>query len=233
MEKLILEWLSNSTLPIVTAMLLGFLTAISPCPLATNITAMGYIGKDIENRRKVFYNGLWFTLGTIASYTLLAAIIFLGADQFEVSGIFHRYGEKIIGPLLLLIGLAMLGIFHIPIPEFLNFTRHLEEKGVNSSFDAFLLGVILAMAFCPNTGVMYFGMLIPLTINTPAGLYLPVVFAITSAIPVVIFAYFIAFTLNGVGALYGKITFLEKWFRKTVSLGFILIGLLLIYKVYI
>jgi thiol:disulfide interchange protein len=232
MERVILEWLDNTTFPFVTAILLGLLTAISPCPLATNITAMGYIGKDIENRRKVFYNGLWYTLGTIASYSFLASIIYLGADQFDISGIFQRYGEKIIGPLLLFIGLAMLGIFKIPFPRFMFFTRYLKEKGANTSFDSFLLGVILALAFCPNTGVMYFGMLVPLTINTPSGLYLPVVFAVTSAIPVVLFAYFIAFALNSVGVLYGKITILEKWFRKAVSIGFILAALLLIYKVY-
>ena len=232
MEKLILEWLDGSTLPVVTAMLLGFLTAISPCPLATNITAMGFIGKDMENRRRVFFNGLWYTLGTIASYTLLALIIYLGADQFEISGFFQRYGEKIIGPLLVLIGMVMLGIFHVPFPGLSRLTEHFENKKSLSYLDAFLLGMLLALAFCPNTGVMYFGMLIPLTINTPAGLYLPVVFAVTSAVPVVVFAYMVAFTLNGLGIWYGRVRSFETWFRKAVSVGFIIIGLLLVYKVY-
>ncbi len=232
MEKLLLDWLDSSTLPFVTAIMLGFLTAISPCPLATNITAMGFIGKDIKNRRKVFANGLWFTLGTIVSYSLLATIIYLGADRLEISGVFIRYSEKIIGPLLIFIGLTMAGLIRIPMPTFMHLSRRIEEKGVKSAMDAFLLGLVLALAFCPNTGVMYFGMLIPLTINTSAGLYLPVVFAITTAIPVVVFAWLIAFALNSAGLLFGKITLFEKWFRKTVAAGFMVTGIWLIYNVY-
>jgi len=178
MEKLLLDWLDSTTLPLVTAIMLGFLTAISPCPLATNITAMGFIGKDIKTRRKVFINGLWFTLGTVVSYSLLALLIYLGADRLEISGIFVRYSEKIIGPLLTFIGLSMVGLIRLPIPTFLNISHHIEKRGIRNGLDAFLLGLVLALAFCPNTGVMYFGMLIPLTINTSAGLYLPVVFVL-------------------------------------------------------
>ncbi len=232
MEKLLLDWLDSSTLPFVTAILLGFLTAISPCPLATNITAMGYIGKDLKNRRKVFVNGLWFTLGTIVSYSMLAVVIYLGADRLEISGIFIRYSEWIIGPLLTFIGLSMAGVIRLPIPTFRNISHHIEKRGIRNGLDAFLLGLVLALAFCPNTGVMYFGMLIPLTINTSAGLYLPVVFAITTAIPVVLFAWLIAFALNRVGHLFGKITLFEKWLRKAVAAGFVVTGIWLIAKVY-
>ena len=58
-------WLDNSSTPLLTAFLLGLLTALSPCPLATNIAAVGFIGKDIEDRRKIFRNGLLYTLGRI------------------------------------------------------------------------------------------------------------------------------------------------------------------------
>ena len=69
-----MEWLQalldNSSTPVLTAFLLGLLTAISPCPLATNIAAIGYIGKDIEDRRRVFLSGLLYTAGRIVAYTV-------------------------------------------------------------------------------------------------------------------------------------------------------------------
>lgn len=100
MSEFLNSLISNSTTPFLTAALLGLMTAISPCPLATNITAVGYISKDVENKRKVFINGMVYTLGRAVSYTLIAVIIFIGADQFRISGVFQKYGEKIIGPLL-------------------------------------------------------------------------------------------------------------------------------------
>ena len=112
------DLLDNSKMPWLTALLLGLMTAISPCPLATNITAIGFISKDLEDRNRVFFNGLFYTLGRAVTYTALAFIIFLGADQLKFSGFFQRYGEKIIGPLLIIIGLFMLDIFRINFPGF-------------------------------------------------------------------------------------------------------------------
>ncbi|NCB07375.1 MAG: sulfite exporter TauE/SafE family protein, partial [Bacteroidia bacterium] len=147
--------LENSSFPFVSALMLGLMTAISPCPLATNITAIGFIGKDIENRNRVFYNGLIYSLGRAVSYTLLAVVIFFGADQFAVSGIFQQYGEKIIGPLLIFIGLIMLGILKIKFPGWAKLTQHFEEKGTKNYWDVLLLGVVFALAFCPYSGVLY------------------------------------------------------------------------------
>ena len=108
--------LEGSSTPFISAFILGLMTAISPCPLATNITAVGFISKDIDSRNKVFFNGLIYTLGRAFSYTLLAIIFFYGADQFKISGFFQQYGEKIIGPLLILIGLFMLDVLRINFP---------------------------------------------------------------------------------------------------------------------
>ena len=154
--------LDNTTLPWLTALLLGLMTAISPCPLATNITAIGFISKDIENRNRVFINGLVYTLGRAITYTVIALIIFLGADQMKFGGFFQRYGEKIVGPLLILIGLFMLGIIKIKFPGFNKLTSGMQNKKRWGYFDALLLGLLFALAFCPYSGVLYFGMLIPL-----------------------------------------------------------------------
>lgn len=224
--------LENSTMPWVTALVLGLMTAISPCPLATNITAIGFIGKDIENRNRVFYNGLVYTLGRAVSYMLLAVIIFFGADQFSVSGIFQRYGEKIIGPVLIIIGLFMLDILKIKFPGLGNLTQRFEDKGTKNYRDVFLLGVLFALAFCPYSGVLYFGMLIPITISSASGLYLPVIFAVATGIPVIIFAWLIAYTLSGVGTVYNKIKIFEIWFRRVISVLFIGVGIYYIITVY-
>jgi len=224
--------LENSSIPFLTALILGLMTAISPCPLATNITAIGFIGKDIENRNRVFYNGLVYTLGRAISYTLLALIIFFGADQFALSGIFQRYGEKIIGPLLIIIGLFMLDILKIKFPGMSRLTQRFEKKGTNNYWDVLLLGILFALAFCPYSGVLYFGMLIPITISSASGLYLPIVFAIATGIPVIIFAWLIAYTISGVGSLYNKLRVFEIWFRRIISVLFILVGIYYIMTVY-
>ncbi len=225
MEGFLTELLDNSTLPFVTALVLGLMTAISPCPLATNITAIGFIGKDIENRDRVFYNGLMYTLGRAVSYTLLAVVIFLGADQFAVSGIFQRYGSKITGPVLIIIGLFMLDVLKVKFPGLSNLTRRFEEKGTWRYRDVFLLGILFALAFCPYSGVLYFGMLMPVTISSPLGLYLPVVFAVATGLPVILFAWLIAYAVSGVGSLYNRIKTFEIWFRRVISLLFIGVGL--------
>lgn len=232
MDGLLSNLLENNSLPFVSAFLLGLMTAISPCPLATNITAIGFIGKDIETRNKVFYNGLIYTLGRAVTYTLLAVIIFLGADQFKLSGVFQRYGEKIIGPLLIIIGLFMLDIIRINFPGMTALTQRFEKNGTKNFRDVFLLGILFAAAFCPYSGVLYFGMLIPLTISSASGLYLPFIFAIATGIPVIIFAWLIAYTVSGTGILFNKLKAFEIWFRRVVSVLFIIVGVYYVITAY-
>ena len=232
MEELLNNLYANTSAPLVSALVLGLLTAISPCPLATNITAMGFISKDLGNRNRVFYNGLIYTLGRTFSYTALALILFLGADQLKISGLFQKYGQKIIGPLLILIGIFMLGVVKLNFPAFRRLTTRFQERNRYNYWDVFLLGVIFALAFCPYSGVLYFGMLIPLTIST-SGLHLPIVFAIATGIPVILFAWLIAYTVSGVGKLYKSIKIFEYWFRRVVAVVFIGIGIYYIITVWI
>ncbi|HZY25930.1 MAG TPA: aromatic aminobenezylarsenical efflux permease ArsG family transporter [Bacteroidales bacterium] len=225
--------LDNSSMPWLTALLLGLMTAISPCPLATNITAIGFISKDLKNRNRVFFNGLFYTLGRAFSYTIIPIIIYLGADQFKLSGFFQRYGEKIIGPLLLLIGIFMLDIIRINFPGINRLTEKMEKRNSWRFIDAVLLGIVFALAFCPYSGVLYFGMLVPLTVSSSSGLYLPVVFAIATGIPVIIFAWILAYTVSGVGSLYNKIKIFELWFRRVIAIVFIIVGLYYIFRIYL
>ncbi len=211
-------------MPWLSALVLGLMTAISPCPLATNITAVGFISKDIENRNRVFVNGLLYTLGRAISYTAIALIIFLGADQFKFSGFFQRYGEKIIGPLLILIGLFMLDLIKINFPGVSALTSKMETKTKWGYFDAILLGMIFALAFCPYSGVLYFGMLVPLTVASASGLYLPIVFCIGNRNSGHYFCMGYCFFTGSLGNFYNKLKSFELWFRRVIAILFIAIG---------
>jgi cytochrome c-type biogenesis protein len=232
MEEFLTNLYSNTSTPLVSALILGLLTAISPCPMATNITAIGFISKDIGKKNKVFYNGLIYTLGRTVSYSVLALILYFGADQFRISGVFQQYGEKIIGPLLVIIGFFMFGLIKINFPGFNKLTDRFTKREKFSYWNVFLLGVIFALAFCPYSGVLYFGMLIPLTIST-SGLHLPIVYALATGIPVIIFAWLLAYTITGVGSFYNKIKRFEFWFRKVVALLFIGVGIYYIISVWV
>ena len=226
--------LDQSQWPALTALILGLMTAISPCPLATNITAIAYISKEIGDKRRIFLNGLIYTLGRIISYTLLGLIIYYGASRLDISIFFQKYLNRILGPLLILIGLFMLDIIKYRKTGGGKWIALLEEKiNVGRSWGAFLLGMLFALAFCPYSGMLYFGMLIPITISSTSGLFLPVIFAIATGLPVIIIAWLLAFTVRGVGNFYQKLKNFELWFRRVVAIIFIIIGLYYTYLIYI
>ena len=217
--------LENSQYAFLTAILLGLMTAISPCPLATNISAIGFISRDIDNRRRVFLSGLVYTLGRAISYTVLAIIIYFGASKMNISMAFQGWGEKLLGPVLILIGLLMLDIIKISFPGLSGLTDKIGEKSKGSYWSTLLLGMVFALAFCPYSGVLYFVMLIPMTVASASGLYLPVLFAIATGLPVILFAWLLAYAVGNVGKLYNHIKTFELWFRRVVSVIFIGVGI--------
>ena len=226
-----MEWLQtlldNSTTPLVTALLLGLLTALSPCPLATNIAAIGYIGKDIEDRHSVFRKGLLYILGRVVAYTLLGivliGIIRSGASMFGVQKFIGTWGELLLGPLLIVIGLLMLFGHRLNLPQF-GFNGKGEGLAKKGGWGAFLLGVLFAMAFCPTSGMFYFGMLIPMSATATMGYLLPVVFAVATALPVLIVAWILAFSAGEIGKFYGRVKTIERWLSIVVGAVFIMIG---------
>lgn len=215
----------NSQYAYLTAIVLGLMTAISPCPLATNITAIGFISRDLENRRRVFINGLVYTLGRAISYTGLAVIIYFGASKMNVSMLFQGWGEKLLGPILILIGLFMIDVIKIKFPGFSGLTDKIGNKSKGSYWSTLLLGMVFALAFCPYSGVLFFVMLIPMTVASASGLYLPVLYAIATALPVILFSWLLAYAVGNVGKLYNQIKTFELWFRRIVSVIFIFVGI--------
>lgn len=223
--ELLRNILENSQYSVVTALILGLMTAISPCPLATNISAIGFISRDIDNRQRVFVNGLIYTLGRAISYTGLALIIYFGASQMNISRLFQGWGEKFLAPLLIIIGLLMLDVLKIKFPSFSGLTEKIGDEGKGSYLSTLLLGIVFALAFCPYSGVLYFAMLIPITVASASGLYLPVVFALATGLPVIIFAWLIAYSVGNVGRLYNHIKIFELWFRRVVAVLFMAVGI--------
>lgn len=217
--------IDNYNLPILTAFLLGILTSISPCPLATNIAAVAFISKDIKIPKHTILSGLFYTLGRGISYSLLAILIYFGLSSFKISSIFQGCGDKVLGPVLIIIGLIMLDIIKINLKTG-NKTEKiklwLSDKGYLGSL---ALGMLFAFAFCPYSGVLFFGVLIPLIIKSASGLLLPSVFALGTGLPVIIFSFLIAYSMKTVSKAFRSVQKVEKWLRYGVAGVFILTGL--------
>jgi len=218
--------LENNNIPILSAFLLGLMTAISPCPLATNITATAYISKNISSKRKVFLSGILYSLGRAFTYTAIGLIIFFGASKFHIARFFNQNGEKYLGPLLIIIGLIMLNVIRLNFFGKSNFSEKLSEKFKDKGLlGSFLIGAVFALAFCPYSGALYFGMLIPMTIASIDGLYLPIIFAFGTGLPVLLFTYLLAFAVISVGSFYNKITKIEKAMRTVAGVVFVFTGI--------
>lgn len=217
--------IDNYNIPLLTAFLLGILTSISPCPLATNITAIAYISKEIKTVKNTLLNGLFYTLGRGISYTLLATLIYFGLSSFQISGIFQGWGDKILGPILIAIGLIMFGIIKINIGTKNEKIEKLKEWLASKGYiGSLLLGVLFALAFCPYSGVLFFGVLIPLVLRSPESLLLPPLFALGTGLPVIIFSFLIAFSVQKVSQAFQIAQKVEKVMRYAVALVFLIAG---------
>lgn len=225
--------LDNSNIPVITAFLLGLLTAISPCPLATNITAIGFISKDIGNRNNIFLGGLLYTLGRVVAYTVLGIILISilkeGSSMFSLQKGINEYSEMLIAPVLIFVGIFMLFGDRLNLPKF-GFSGTGRTEKLKGNLGSLLLGVLFALAFCPTSGLFYFGMLIPMSATEPGGYLLPVVYAVATGLPVVLVAWILAYSVAGIGKFYNRIQIFQKWFNRVVAALFIAVG---IYYAYI
>ncbi len=222
-----METMGTSNIPIVAAFFIGIMMAISPCPLATNITAIAYISRKIDNSKHTLFVGFTYALGRMFTYTIIASsIVFFGLNVQSASLALQKYGENIIGPLLIIIGIVMLDLFKVNFfsgnARLNSFKEKLSERGLLGSF---LLGVIFALTFCPFSAVLFFGMLIPLSLKTGDGLILPSVFAFATGLPVIIFSFIMVYSISKLGVIMHKVKTFEKWSRKIASVVFICVGI--------
>jgi len=217
-------------LPALAAFALGLLTAISPCPLTTNITATAYIAKSIEGPKATLWAGLAYTLGRSLVYLLILLVLGFGASQFELALFLQTKGERFLGPILLLLGLFMLG--WIPLPKLgqAGLGQWGQRLGFKGYTGAFGLGILFALAFCPYSGALFFGALVPLALQEGTQAWLMgLLFSIGTALPVLFFAYLLAFSAHKMSRYFKQIQTLERYVRKLTGILFLAAGLYFIY----
>jgi cytochrome c-type biogenesis protein len=226
MSEALYQWLDSTNWPIISALILGMLTAISPCPLATNITAIAYISKNsTSSKTKVLLSGFLYTLGLAFTYTVIALIILFGASKFHIAKFFQGNGEKFIGPIMVIIGLIMLNIIKLNFLGKMNFTERFIEKFKDKGYlGSFLLGVLFAMAFCPYSGALYFGALIPMSMKYSAGFSYPLFYALGAGTLVLFFTGIIAFSVKQIGKYFKAIQKAEFVMRIIAGVFFVLTG---------
>ena len=196
-----METMSASNIPIIAAFFIGLMNAISPCPLAANITAIAYVSKNIDNSKHTLIVGSLYTLGRMFTYiTLASLVIWFGLNIQITSLLLQKYGDKIIGPFLVVLGMIMLDLIKLKFfkksQKLSKLKENLSTKGYLGSFS---LGAVLALAFCPFSAVLFFGMLIPLAINEGDGIFIPAVFAVATGLPVIIFSIILTYSINRIG----------------------------------
>lgn len=212
----------------LTAAWLGILTSISPCPLATNIAAISFVGKRVGSARAVFAAGTLYTIGRALTYMVLGGLIVGSLLELSSTSLWlQRHMNQILGPLLILVGMVLLGMLKIPTGSGSLGARlqgRAESYGV---WGAGALGVVFALSFCPVSAALFFGSLIPLATDAGSALVLPVVYGVGTALPVFVFALLLAFGAKSVARSFEKLVRFEIWARRVTGLVFVGIGLYL------
>jgi cytochrome c biogenesis protein CcdA len=209
-----------------SALWLGILTSISPCPLATNIAAVSFLSKKIAHPAMVFISGLAYTIGRMVAYVLLSWLIInslLGIPQ--VAQFLQKYMAIALGPFLIITGLFLLEVFTLKLPGITLSQRHQNKLVESGAPGALLLGFIFALAFCPVSAALFFGSLIPLALNSKSGTLLPFIYGIGTGLPVLLFAVAIALGVTSLSRWFNRITKLEYYTRRITGGIFILVGL--------
>ncbi len=217
----------NSLLPeIMTAVWLGILTSISPCPLAGNIAAISYISRNIESARKVLITGLLYTVGRTLIYLALGVILVFSLLAIpDVSFFLQNYMNKLLGPVLIITGMFLLEMLVLtPRGGGLSdkMKKTIDSMGI---WGALPLGAIFALAFCPISAALFFGSLIPLALKAKSALLLPGLYGVGTALPVVLFAFLFGMGTGAVGRAFNKLTSFERGARIITGWIFIITGI--------
>ena len=210
----------------ISAFWLGILTSISPCPLATNVAAISFLSKRIIHPHIVFLSGLAYTIGRMFGYALLGFIIINSLLSIPVLANFlQKYMNKIFGPILILTGLFLIDVLKLKFPSFSLSEKHQNRLAGSGVGGAFILGLIFALIFCPISAALFFGSLIPLALKSKLGTILPFIYGIGTGLPVLLFAFVIAFGVTSLSHWFNRLTRLEYYMRKITGIIFILVGL--------
>jgi len=211
---------------VASAFWLGILTSISPCPLATNIAAISFVGRRVGSPARVLLTGLLYTAGRTLTYLVIGVLLvssLLSAPY--LSHALQKYMNQALGPILILAGMVLVGLIQV------NFSgsgvsakmqRRVEALGMSG---ALLLGVVFALSFCPVSAALFFGSLIPVALRCESGVVLPSAYGVATALPVVAFAVLIALGARRLSEAYNILVPFEKWARNVTGVIFILVGI--------
>ena len=217
---------SNFFIALFSAFWFGILTSISPCPLATNIAAISYIGKETENIKKSFLMGAFYSLGRTFVYLFLAFIFLYGALNIPfLANFLQKNMNKILGPIFIIVAMFLFEMFSFSFNLFSGsydkLQKRVSSKGI---FGAFLLGVLFALSFCPVSAALFFGSLLPLAAKFSSAFFMPIVYGVGTALPVILFGIVIAFFNTRVGTAFNKVKKIEFWAQRITAIIFLALG---------
>ena len=223
----VMEAFGTSDIALLAAFFIGLMMAISPCPLAQNITAIAYISRKIDDSRHTIAVGFLYTLGRMAGYiTMASMIVFLGMNVQAIALPLQEYADLILGPILIVFGLVMIGAFSFTMPRNGDRLRLLNERlGEKGFVGSFFLGLVFSLTFCPFSAVLFFGMLIPLAMKVGDGIVIPAVFALATGLPVILLSFVLVYGVSHVATMMNRIMVFEKWTRRFVGIVFIGVGI--------
>lgn len=221
--------MSEYILAAVTAVWLGFLCSISPCPLATNIAAISFVSRKVGKVGVVLSAGVLYTLGRTITYAILGILLVGGLSAApELSHLLQKYMNLLMGPFLIIVAMVLLDMLKLPIPSGSGMGEAMQKKVEKAGvFGAFLLGILFALSFCPTSAALFFGSLLPLAIKMESGFVLPGIFGIGTGLPVLLFAFLLAFSAHKVGQAYNKLAKFEWWAQRITGGIFLLIGIVM------
>ncbi len=213
-------------LGLLSALWLGLLTSVSPCPLATNVAAVSFVSRRFSNHTAVLSAGVLYTLGRVFTYTLLGAFLVTGLINASRISFFLQFSiGKFLGPAMILVGMVVLDLIRIPLPKGRWLSRMEERAGRWGQPGSVVLGILFAIMFCPVSAALFFGGLIPLAVEQKSSFLLPTLYGIGTGLPVALFAVFFAVGLKRVGRIVHRMASVEIWARRATGVIFILIGL--------
>lgn len=213
---------------VISAVWFGILTSISPCPLATNIAAISYISRNLDNTFLVLGSGIAYTIGRVLAYTVVAVIVVSGLLSIPtIANFLQKYLNIILGPLLIITGMFLLEMLHLNV-KLGSITDRMSGIAQRGSLPgAALLGIVFGLSFCPVSAALFFGSLIPLAVTHNSRIILPSIYGVGTALPVVFFSIILAFSLQSLGRIFDVLKAFEIWARRITGVLFILVGIYL------
>jgi len=210
-----------------SAVWLGILTSISPCPLATNVAAISYLGRRVDSPRHVLGGGLLYTVGRTVAYVALGFVCVMGLLSMpEVSRFLQRHMNRILGPVLIVAGVFLLEVIRPVLPGLgkrgEKLRERLQSKGV---WGAAPLGALFALSFCPVSAALFFGSLVPLAVRFDSPVLFPTLYGAGTAMPVVGFAVLVAFGARFVAKAFDRLAVVERWARRLTGVVFVVVGI--------